>query len=110
MIILNTHKRCTAVGTAGLLQDHSDALSSTIVFFERLLQMSNVNQTGERRQHLMTMLSNNGGLLVQNVLLGICGKIPWRNVKDGDFNLATLLYAIGAFDLNVLSQLMNYGE
>ena len=29
-------------------------------------------------------------------------------VKDGDFNLGTLLFEIGNFDLNVLSQLLQY--
>ena len=29
-------------------------------------------------------------------------------MKDGDFNLGTLLFEIGNFDLNVLSQLLQY--
>ena len=47
-------------------------------------------------------------LQVHNICLGICEQTPWRSVKDGDFNLATLLFEIGNFDLNVLSQLLHY--
>ena len=65
-------------------------------------------QGGQRRQNLMSMMSTHGGMLVHNVCLGICGQTPWRSVKDGDFNLSTLLFEIGNFDLNVLSQLLQY--
>ena len=101
--------RCAGVGTACLLQDHSDALSSVIVFFDRLLcSAKSARDLATRRQHLVNMLSNTGGKLAENVLLGICGQIPWRHVKDGDFSLATLLHTLGQFDVNILSSLINY--
>jgi hypothetical protein len=64
---------------------------------------------GMRRQQLMGQLSTSGGVLVQNIVLGISGKTPWRSVKDGDFSMASLLFEIGNFDVNVLNQLLQFG-
>ena len=92
--------RCTMVGTAGLLQDHPDALSSVISFFELLLRsVMEPTQNGgggtqmntTRKSQLMQLLQTKGGDLVENIVLGITGKISWRHVKDGDFNMGSLL-------------------
>ena len=93
--------RCTMVGTAGLLQDHPDALSSVISFFELLLRsvMEPIQNGGgggtqmntTRKSQLMQLLQTKGGDLVENIVLGITGKISWRHVKDGDFNMGSLL-------------------
>ena len=89
------------VGTAGLLQDHPDALSSVISFFELLLRSvmeptqngggSGTQMNTTRKSQLMQLLQTKGGDLVENIVLGITGKISWRHVKDGDFNMGSLL-------------------
>jgi hypothetical protein len=100
--------RCSVVGTAGLLQDQSDALTSVIVFFERLLT-SKSSDTNVRRQNIINMLSQTGNKIIENILLGICYRAPWNNVNHGDFNLGTLLHEIGTFDINIFSSLLHNG-
>jgi hypothetical protein len=104
--------RCVHLGAMGLLQDHSDALVSVLTFFERLLYSTKDSGGGggasARRAAIMNCMMQVGGIFMENLVLGVAGETPRRYVAHGDITLSHVVFELGAFDLNVLTQLLKY--
>lgn len=101
--------RCVHLGAMGLLQDHPDALASVLTFFERLLYSAkDGGGSSPRRAAIMNCMMQVGGLFMENLVVGVAGETPRRYVSHGDITLSHVVFELGTFDLNVLTQLLKY--
>ena len=108
--------KCVHLGSMGLLQDHPDALTSVLTFFERLFFSTkdigpNAGEGNRQARHsaIINCMMQVGGLFMENLILGIAGETPRRHVSHGDITLSHVMFELGAFDMRVLTELLKYG-
>jgi len=95
---------------AGLLTEHRAAGEMISLFLEDVLTFGVVTQNNAQvhltlRPYIEQCVLFHGQLLVTNVIVGISGALPTSRIaKNNDGSLASVLYAVGIFLLNLQQQ------